>query len=296
MPTRPAVVTTTGVLLGMSALALATAPAHATPNNEERDSRPPVTVAHRGASGYAPENTLAAADKADQLGIDWVETDVQRTKDNKLVVMHDTSLDRTTNVEKVYPDRAPWSVGDFTLKEIKRLDAGRWFSEDYTGEKVPTLKQWLARVSKNHQHQLLELKSPELYPGIATQTLNELRADGWLDEKHLRKELIVQSFNADAVRSVHTLNPDVRTGFLGNPKRSELASYARFSDQINPTYGKTSKAYVKAVHSHKGPNGKPMQVFTWTVNDADTAKKVEGAGVDGIISNYPDVVHKQTHG
>jgi glycerophosphoryl diester phosphodiesterase len=295
MPTRPAVVTTTGVLLGMSALALTTAPAHAAPT-EDSESRPPVTVAHRGASGYAPENTLAAVDKADKLGIDWVETDVQRTKDNKLVVMHDTSLERTTNAEKVYPDRAPWGVSDFTLKEIKRLDAGRWFSEDYTGEKVPTLKQWLGRVSKNHQHQLLELKSPELYPGITTQTLGELRADGWLDEKHLRKELIVQSFNADAVRAVHLENPDVRTGFLGNPKPSELESYASFSDQINPPYAKVSKDYVKAVHSLKGPSGKPMQVFTWTVNDADTAKKVDAAGVDGIISNYPDVVQKQTHG
>jgi len=279
----------------MTALVLTTAPAHAAPQ-QEQSSRPPVTVGHRGASGYAPENTLAAVDKADKLGIRWVETDVQRTKDNKLVVLHDTSLERTTNAEKVYPDRAPWSVGDFTLKEIKRLDAGRWFSEDYTGEKVPTLKQWLARVAKHHQRQLLELKSPELYPGIALQTLNELRADGWLDREHVRKKLIVQSFNAQAVRSVHTLAPEVRTGFLGNPKTSELADYAQFSDQINPTHTKASKSYVRAVHAHKGPNGKPMQVFTWTVNDAKTAKTVDAAGVDGIISNFPDIVHKQTHG
>lgn len=295
MPTRPAGVTTTGVLMGMTALALSTAPAHAAPQREHR-GHAPVIVGHRGASGYAPESTLAAVDKAHKLGVKWVESDVQRTKDGQLVMMHDTSLERTTNAEKVYPDRAPWSVSDFTAKEISKLDAGSWFSEDYKGEKVPTLDQFLRRVSKNHQHMLLELKSPELYPGLALQTLQHLDHDGWLDRKHLSSQLIVQSFNADAVRDVHRLHPGVKTGFLGNPPKSDLAAYGRFTDQINPTYAKASKDYVKAVHSVKGPHDKPMQVFTWTVNDSSAVRKVDGVGVDGIISNYPDMVRKATHG
>ncbi|WP_281259550.1 glycerophosphodiester phosphodiesterase family protein, partial [Streptomyces glaucescens] len=93
----------------------------------------PAVIAHRGASAYAPENTLAAVDKAAELGIEWVENDVQRTKDGELVVIHDDSLRRTTDVETVFPDRAPWQVRDFTAAEIARLDAGSWFGPAYAG-------------------------------------------------------------------------------------------------------------------------------------------------------------------
>ncbi|OEV13484.1 glycerophosphoryl diester phosphodiesterase [Streptomyces sp. Amel2xB2] len=295
MSMRRAVAAATGVLLGMSALTLTASPAHAAARQDSTSDSGPVTVAHRGASGYAPENTLAAVKKADKLGFDWVENDVQRTKDGELVVMHDTTLARTTNAETLYPKRSPWNVADFTAKEIARLDAGSWFSDDYKGEKVPTLDQYLKYISKTGQNLLLEHKSPELYPGIEQQTLRELRSRGWLDRSHLSKRLIIQSFNATSVRATHTLDPHVKTGFLGNPKVSELDSYAQFTDQINPTHSAATKDYVDEVHKRKGPLGKRMQVFTWTVNDASTARSVDKAGVDGIISNFPDVVRDATH-
>lgn len=296
MSMRRAVAAATGVLLGMSALTLTASPAHAAARQDTAGDKSPVTVAHRGASGYAPENTLAAVRKADRLGFDWVENDVQRTKDGELVVMHDTTLSRTTNVESLYPKRSPWKVSDFTAKEIARLDAGSWFSDDYKGEKVPTLKQYLKQVTKNGQNLLLELKAPELYPGIEAQTLRELRSHGWLDRSHLKDRLVIQSFNADAVRTTHVLNSRVKTGFLGNPKVSELDSYAKFTDQINPTHSAATKDYVDAVHARKGALGKRMEVFTWTVNDASTARTVNKAGVDGIITNFPDVVRDATGG
>lgn len=296
MSMRRAVAAATGVLLGMSALTLTVSPAHAAARQETTSDSPPVPLAHRGASGYAPENTLAAVRKADALGIDWVENDVQRTKDGELVVMHDTTLARTTNVESLYPKRSPWNISDFSAKEIARLDAGSWFSDAYAGEKVPTLEQYLKYITRTDQRLLLELKAPELYPGIERQALRELRSEGWLDRSHTRNKLIVQSFNADTVRTTHNLNSRVRTGFLGNPEISELDSYARFADQINPAYSAVTADYVKAVHARKGPLGKPMQVFTWTVNDSSTARAVDAAGVDGIISNFPDIVRDATRG
>ncbi|NLU74693.1 glycerophosphodiester phosphodiesterase [Streptomyces sp. HNM0575] len=296
MSMRRAVAAATGVLLGISALTLTASPAYAADRQDTTSDSAPVTVAHRGASGYAPENTLAAVKKADKLGFDWVENDVQRTKDGELVVMHDTTLARTTNVEKLYPDRSPWNISDFTSKEIARLDAGSWFSDDYAGEKVPTLDQYLKQITKSGQKLLLELKSPELYPGIELQTLQKLSSDGWADRSHLKSKLIIQSFNADAIKTTHTLNPGVKTGFLGNPKVSELDSYAKFSDQINPTHSAATKDYVNEVHKRKGPRGERMQVLTWTVNDASTARTVAKAGVDGIISNFPDVVRDATGG
>ncbi|OEU96969.1 glycerophosphodiester phosphodiesterase [Streptomyces oceani] len=256
----------------------------------------PLVVAHRGASGYAPENTLAAVDKAAELGIEWVENDVQRTRDGELVVMHDTTLDRTTDVERVYPDRAPWRVSDFTAEEIARLDAGSWFDEEFAGARVPTLEKYLDRVGAHDQNLLLELKSPQDYPGIEGETLKELSNEGWLDREHLRDRLVVQSFEADSVRTVHDLEPAVRTGFLGTPGTDELASYAEFADQINPRHTDVTKDYVDAVQAVPGPHGEPLEVHTWTVDDATEARRVAEAGVNGIISNVPDVVRDATGG
>ncbi|MCX4968672.1 glycerophosphodiester phosphodiesterase family protein [Streptomyces sp. NBC_00654] len=287
--------TAVAALLGAGALLL---PASQTQAADRHDGHgrhdSPVVFAHRGASAYAPENTLAAVDAADDLGIDWVENDVQLTKDGELVVIHDTNLKRTTNAEEVYPDRAPWAVKDFTAAEIARLDAGSWFGVRFAGARVPTLKQYLHRVERNHQKLLLEIKSPETYPGIEQATLRVLRKEGWLDRRHVKHKLIIQSFGGDSVKKVHTLRPDITTGFLGTPAVADLPSYAAFTDQINPSYSTVSADYVAAVHKLKGAHGKRLQVNTWTVNDAANAAKVHEFGVDGIITNFPDVVRDAT--
>ncbi|MEV1047328.1 glycerophosphodiester phosphodiesterase family protein [Streptomyces sp. NPDC049916] len=254
----------------------------------------PVVVAHRGASGYAPENTLAAVDAADALGIDWVENDVQRTHDGVLVVLHDTDLKRTTDVEQVFPDRAPWAVKDFTAAELAKLDAGSWFGAQFTGVRVPTLTQFLHRLERNRQKLLLEIKSPATYPGIERDIVRVLRKEGWLDRSHVRNRLVIQSFGADSVKKVHALRPDVTTGFLGNPAVADLPAYAAFTDQINPSYTTLSADYVAAVQRLKGAHGKRLRVSTWTVNDAEKAAKAQAFGVDGIITNYPDVVRDAT--
>ncbi|MFD8569870.1 glycerophosphodiester phosphodiesterase [Streptomyces sp. NPDC059639] len=252
----------------------------------------PVVVAHRGASAYAPENTLEAIDKADRLGFDWVENDVQRTKDGALVVLHDTTLSRTTDVEQLYPDRAPWNVKDFTAAEIAKLDAGSWKGAEFTGARIPTLHQYLRRVEHNHQKLLMEIKSPELYPGIEDQILRQLGRDGWLTRGHVKHRLVIQSFDATSVRTVHERRPDITTGFLGTPAVAELPAYATFADQINPSNTTIGADYVAAAHAFKGPHGKPLEVYTWTVNDAAAAQRVAGYGVDGIITNNPDVVRE----
>ncbi|MFH9470105.1 glycerophosphodiester phosphodiesterase [Streptomyces clavifer] len=254
----------------------------------------PVVLAHRGASAYAPENTLAAVDAAARLGIAWVENDVQLTRDGVPVVVHDTSLRRTTDAEEVYPGRAPWAVEDFTAAEIAELDAGSWFGERFTGAGVPTLTQYLRRVERNRQNLLLEIKSPETYPGIERETLRVLRAEGWLDRAHVTHRLVVQSFGAESVKTVHARRPDVVTGFLGTPSPADLPSYAAFTDQINPSYTTIDADYVAAVQKLKGAHGRPLRVNTWTVNDAAKAAEVAGFGVDGIITDTPDVVRDAT--
>lgn len=231
-----------------------------------------------------------------RLGFDWVENDVQRTRDGELVVVHDDTLARTTDVEQVFPDRKPWPVKDFTAAEIATLDAGSWFGPQFTGARIPTLREYLARVDRNRQRLLLEIKKPELYPGIEQETLQVLDEAGWLDADHVQRRLVVQSFSADSVRIVHGMRPDLVTAFLGTPTVADLPKYAEFTDRINPWHTTISADWVAAVHGLLGAHGKKMEVDTWIVDDAATARKVQGMGVDGIITNTPDVVQQAVLG
>ncbi|TDC26825.1 glycerophosphodiester phosphodiesterase [Streptomyces sp. 8K308] len=253
--------------------------------------RGPRLVAHRGASGHAPENTLAAADAAHDLRTEWVETDVQQTADGELVLMHDTTLNRTTNVEEVFPDRAPWNVSDFTAEEIAQLDAGSWFGPEFAGEPVPTLNDYLDLLAENGQSLLLEIKSPALYPGIEEDILAELREEGWLRGRP-GDRLVLQSFDADSMRTVHELAPQVITGFLGTPALADVPEYAEFVDQINPRFRDLTAEYVAGIQAVRGAHGRPLEVYSWTINDPATAATVAGLGVDGIITDFPDRVRE----
>lgn len=247
-------------------------------------------IAHRGASAHAPENTLSAVSLAHDIGAPWVENDVQRTRDGRLVVIHDTTLVRTTDAEERYPDRAPWNVADFTLDEIEKLDAGGWFNPAYTGERVPTLEKYLDLLDSTGQRLLMEIKAPQLYPGIEQDVVAVLRSRGWLGPGRVRDDLVVQSFSTGSLRTLHGLAPQVRTGFLGTPGTDELEEYGRFADHINPPHKSVTPEFVAAVHGTRGAHGKPLRLSAWTVDDWATVRKVAGAGVDGIITNRPDTV------
>ncbi|MHC0432612.1 glycerophosphodiester phosphodiesterase [Streptomyces sp. O3] len=285
MYVRPAAATS-AALLGVGALVFPASHAQAGTAATDR----PLIVAHRGASAYAPENTVESLDRAAEMGFRWAETDVQRTKDGELVMMHDATLARTTNVEDVFPGRAPWRVADFTSAEIARLDAGSWFDVKFAGARVPTLEQYVNRVHHNRQKLVLEIKRPRLYPGIEKDVVDVLRETGWLAPHHVRSRLVVQSFSADSVKKVRAQRPDVKTGFLGTPAVAELPGYAEFADQINSRHTTISADYVAAVQALRGPRGKPLEVLAWTVDDAADARRAAGFGVDGIITNRPDVV------
>ncbi|WP_436762349.1 glycerophosphodiester phosphodiesterase [Streptosporangium sp. V21-05] len=261
-------VTTTLVVLAAGLPAAAQSPA-------------PTTVAHRGASAYAPENTIAAFELADRQGADMFELDVQETKDHKLVLMHDTTLARTTNAEKLFPGQAPWKVGDLTLAQIRRLDAGSWFDAKYAGEPVPTLGEALRAMSASRPGLLLEIKAPRLYRRIEAHVADELRRHpAWLSPGRL----VVQSFDWGSMRTFHRIMPRVPIGLIGTPAIADLPALARFADQINPPHDDLTPEYVRRVHRHR------MEVFTWTVDDPATMRRMISYRVDGIITNKPDLM------
>jgi glycerophosphoryl diester phosphodiesterase len=240
-----------------------------------------INVAHRGASAYGPENTVVAFKLAAEQGADAFEFDVQETKDHKLVLMHDTTLNRTTDAEKVFPDRSSWKVGDLPLAQIRKLDAGSWFDSDYEGEPVPTLGEALNAMQGSGLDLRLEIKSPRLYPGIEDRVAGELRRNAsWLSGNRV----VVQSFDWDSMRTFHKELPPVPIGLLGTPKTAELDDLAKFADEIDPAYADVTRSYVKRVHDEG------MQIFTWTVNDPDDMRRMVSYGVDGIMTNKPDVL------
>lgn len=240
-------------------------------------------IAHRGASGYAPENTLAAVRLGVEQVADLVEIDIQRTADGALVVMHDTTLARTTDVEEIFPDRAPWNVGDFTLAELQLLDAGSWFSEEFAGEPIPTLDQVLETL-RGRAGLLLEVKSPSLYPGIAEDILGTLESyPGFLNAAARAGRLVVQSFDYGFMEAFNVLAPDVPVGLLGGPPSDDvLVEVSAWADQINPQYRTVDRAFVERVHELG------MTISVYTVNQADAMRALIDLGVDGIITNYPD--------
>ena len=279
-------VAVSGLVLGVSALPLTTL--SLTHTSTARGAA--VTIGHRGAAGSAPENTLAAVDMARRLGVDWVENDVQRTKDGQLVVMHDATLNRTTDARTLYPGRSPWKVADFTLADIERLDAGSWFGRGFAHQRVPTLDAYLARVDHNRQNLLLEIKNPRLYPGLARRIAARLRADGWLDAAHARRRLMVQSFDAGALEAFHRLCPGVRTGLLGNPPVGRLRRYTGYVDTINPDASRLTNGYIAAVRAVRGDHGKRLEVYPWIVDDPAEAVALTRLGANGIITNRPGAI------
>ncbi|WP_142505334.1 glycerophosphodiester phosphodiesterase family protein [Melghirimyces algeriensis] len=239
-----------------------------------------INVAHRGASGYAPENTIAAFDKAVEMKADFFELDVQRSKDGHLVVLHDTSVDRTTD--------GTGYVRDMTLAELKRLDAGSWFSSKYSGEKIPTLEEVLERYRNKRINILIELKKPSLYPGIEQQVANLLR------EKHMdrwRGKVVVQSFNHDSIRRFHQTMPWVMTGALVSytsykdtgVTNEHLNTFARYADFVNPNKKLVDRDLVNRVHQ------RGMKILPYTVRSSEAADRLFHIGVDGFVTDYPEL-------
>src|SRR5687767_13752959 len=183
-------------------------------------------VAHRGASAYAPEHTLAAYRLALEQGADYVEQDLQVSKDGVLVCLHDLTLERTTDVEEVFPDRASttaagrktWNVSDFTVQELKRLDAGSWFDAKFKGERIPTFQEAIDLI-RGKAGLYPETKGPEVYGSrgfdmekliLAQLTSNKLDRPG-VDPK---TPVIVQSFSAESLQKMRQAGTSIPLTFL----------------------------------------------------------------------------------
>ncbi len=249
-----------------------------------------LNVAHRGASAQVAENTLAAVRRAVHCGADLIELDIQRTRDGALVVLHDTTLTRTTNVRRIFPLRAPWRVSDFTHAEMMRLDAGSGRSGHDEPQRIPTLSDVIDEVRTSSAGLLLELKAPELYPGIVRDVVATLRGTpGYLASALPTGRLVVQSFNFAVMKDLKTQLPVVPVGLLGTPARAHLPVLASWADQVNPSHHTVNSAYVDHVHQLD------MACLVWTVDRSHGMRRALRMGVDGVITNRPDALARVLH-
>ncbi len=236
----------------------------------------PLAVAHRGASARAPENTLAAVRAGVAAGADLVEVDVQRTRDGALVVLHDPTLGRTTDARRRLRRGAPWNLADLTLAQVRALDAGSWKGPAYAGERVPLLSEVVDTLAGTGVGLLLELKKPGLYPGIAADVAHALTG--------VDLPVVVQSFDVAALKELTTRAPHLPVGVLGQPRREHLPVLATWVDQVNPAYRMLDRGYVAAVQEAG------MSCLTWTVDRPTALRRALDLGVDGVITNRPELL------
>ena len=255
-------------------------------------------IAHRGARSIAPENTIAAANQAFEVGADLWETDIAVTSDEQLILFHDDSLQRTTNVAKVFPKRQHQVFTQFTLAEIRLLDLGSHFIEhdpfgeinkgsisqetlaSFKDEKIPTLEEALIFTREKQWKVNLELKKlPENFKDfpITQRALELIRTIG-IDPGRL----IISSFNHPWLRQVETLEPSIEIQALIGYSESEPLDWGNFSF---PVYNARGTLIDEEQIGRVKNKGKSINLFT--VNEQDEIIRFVNAGVDGLITDYP---------
>ena len=266
---------------------LATVLAVAVPAGSASAAAPPdvAVIGHRGSSAMAPENTLASIRLALRQGADYIENDIMRTKDGKLVVTHDLSLTRTTDVEQVFPERTSYQVADYTLAEIKQLDAGSWFGPEFAGQRILTLREWVEAVGSS-AGMLLEAKDPWAFPGIEIDIDKELRSIPTFVQALRKGKVIMQAGDEPFLRAYNQLAPDVPVALLyyTRPTDEQLVSASTWLDAVNPALGNIDQAIVDRIHELG------LKTYVWTVNHGSDMNRGIGWGVDGIITDYPGVL------
>lgn len=242
-----------------------------------------MVIAHRGASAYAPENTLAAFRKAVELRADAIEIDVRQTSDSQLVVIHDASIKRTTN--------GTGDVEELTLRQLKAFDAGSWFDEQFREEKIPTLEETIS-ILDTSTILIIEIKeSSGTYPGIEKRVVDVIK------KNRLEKRVILKSFEKEVLLYLRELAPEIpllyvyvfKVPFLNLTIDHWLSSINVMEfdvEYLQPHRVFLTKGFVEEAHK----NGK--KVIAWGVDTEEDMKEAIEMGVDGIETDYPDVVRR----
>jgi len=228
---------------------------------------PFLVIAHRGASAYAPENTTAAFDLALELGAHHIEFDVELSSDGHIVVIHDDTLDRTTNGSDLVTAR--------TLAELRRLDAGSWFGARFAGERIPIYSDVLKRYrGRAHLHTEIKGQSPVLARRVADVVRTRC----------MQQQVTLTSFHLKQLEEIRASAPELATGWLVDEVTEKVMAEARAMglSQICPRADGITPELVGRLHAEG------FVVRAWGVNDEELMARVVAAGADGATVNWPD--------
>ncbi|MGG0677452.1 glycerophosphodiester phosphodiesterase [Bacillus altitudinis] len=234
-------------------------------------------IAHRGSSSAAPENTIAAFDVAVEQGADYIELDVQMTMDQHIVVIHDDTVERTTNGNGL--------VKSYTLDQLKKLDAGSWFDQQYTNERIPTLQEILERYSQRIGI-LIEIKHPKRQIGIEKAVARIINRFAY------SRHIIIQSFDVHALQRIKAFAPSLRTALIIKPDvfkltKRKLTTYSSFANCLNMKKTMINRWWIDRIHTFG------MDVFIWTVKDQKTADRIKKYPIDGVVTDNPLFFQKE---
>lgn len=236
----------------------------------------PLLLAHRGFSGAYPENSpLAFRMAVEKTSVDGIESDVHITRDGKLVIFHDATLERTSN--------GAGYLKDHTYEELLALDIGGWKSPEFAGQHIWTFDQLLDFCRETGLLLNLELKNYEVfYEGLEQRVIDAVAA------RKMQDRVFVSSFNHISMQTFKTLCPEMETGLLYDKPYLDMEHYVARSnaDNMHPRYMLLQyQPELMALY-----HGRGMRVHTWTVNDEENIRDMLHRGVDGIISNHPDLL------
>ncbi|NMA61790.1 MAG: glycerophosphodiester phosphodiesterase [Firmicutes bacterium] len=233
-----------------------------------------LVVAHRGYSSKAPENTMAAFEMALDVGSDGLELDVHLTKDGEVIVIHDHTLERTSNGTGI--------VEQHTLAELQKLDAGSWFAPEFKGERLPTLRQVCELVKDKDI-----LFNVELKVTLGFEQLNQKVLE-LLNEYDLHERTVISSFNHYALVHFKQISPQTRTGILYSAALVNPWEYAKSvgATALHPSH----KGIIPEIVKGAQQNG--MMVNCWTVDSPEDIERMKLAKIDSIITNVPERVQE----
>lgn len=234
-----------------------------------------INYAHRGASAYYPENTMLSFEKAIEMGCTGIETDVQLTKDGILVLIHDEMVNRTTNGEG--------NVQDYTYYELNKLDAGSWMGEEFKGIKIPTVEELIYLVKDKNIILNFEIKNEiVIYEDIEQKLID-------LIYKHkINDKVILSSFNHYSLVKCNKISKLINTGILYMEGLYKPYDYAKTvgANAIHPYFNTVNEEVISGAKKNR------TQINVFTVDDEEYMKAYLSMKVDGIITNYPDKLHK----
>lgn len=247
-----------------------------------------VNVAHRGASGYAPEHTMIAyAMGHKKLKADYIEIDLQMTKDGHLIAMHDETVDRTTN--------GTGAVKEKTLAQIKRLDAGSWFNQaypayaraSYRGLQVPTLNEIFDRYGKQANY-YIETKSPDVYPGMEKKLLDTLKRYGLSSDRVKPGQVMIQSFSQESLLKVKRLDRNVplvqllEAGDVNALTARRVKDIKTYAVGVGPSFKALTKTNTALIRKND------LLLHPYTVNEKKDMHRMLDYGVTGVFTNFGD--------